>query len=607
MGIFKVKKLQDKVWGIVECKKSELEGPQYLLQSQYSSQNEIQDILDRIDFGYHKNFIIFGLRNIELLAEIYKRKTPFSTMTIIEISDNEDEEFFYECEESKLSFLFDDRTVDIAIGIGADLSNQLEAELGKMIKLYNLRNIEIISMPYIKSAFPKEIEDTVAIIFEKLYAAVNAFGNSAEDILWGTDNYINNWKHVFRGIDYSGFENMYKGKPAIIVGAGPSLEKNIEKLKLVNGKALIMCVDAALDTLINAGIIPDIVASIERTEITTKFYKREVMPKSIVYVGPNVVPGAIFERFDRIIFTGRRGDGLFQDFNNYLGFHNLEIGSNVAAILVAFAQYLGCSPIIFVGLDLAYTNGRTHTSLVMDNIKEEDMKNSYRNKELVTYVKGQDGEMLETFEFFRHAKVWIENQIAKNKDRKYINATEGGANIVGAENHKLENVISEYCSGEKLVPIQNKYDELISEFKINKIEITEKAVEYFNQLMKFYNDISKVSKSYYNKFNKGIKNDSMVQMLETCRAKMAKELDKSLAGAFIVQSITISYHRDIHSFPMVLDKENERKMVERSKDFYDTLSKVSKKINETLKIYKKILNSHLITYKNEESTANGDA
>lgn len=600
MGIFKLKRLQNKVWGIEECEEGELVVSKYLLRSQFDNKYEIQAILDRIDFGYHKNFIIFGLRNIEVLAEINKRKTPFSTMTIIEISNNENEELFFDCEESQLSFLFDDRTVDIAIGIGNDLANQLNSVLGKMIKLYNLRNIQIISMPYVKSTFPIEIEETKTVIFEKLYAAVNAFGNSAEDILWGTDNYINNWKHVFRGIDYFNFENMYKDKPAIIVGAGPSLDKNIEKLKLVNGKALIMCVDAALDTLINCGIIPDIVASIERTEITTKFYKREEIPKSIVYVGPNVVPGSILERFDRIIFTGRQGDGFFRDFNKCLGFNNLEIGSNVAGILVAFAQYLGCNPIIFAGLDLAYTGGKTHTSLVVDNINEEDMKNSYKNKELVTYVKGQNGEILETFEFFMHAKVWIEGQIAKNKKCRYINATEGGANIDGAENIKLANAINEYCSSEKLVSFQQKYDELISEYKLNKVIITEKALEYLSQLIKFYNDISKISKSYYNKLTKGKKYGSMVQLLESCRFRMGEALDKSFAGAFIVQSITISYHRDIHSFPMVLDKENEKKMVERSKEYYNTLSKVSMKINETLKGYQKILNDDLTKFKNEE-------
>ncbi len=65
-----------------------------------------------------------------------------------------------------------------------------------------------------------------------------------EDILVGMDNYLDNWSHTFRGTDISHFKDIYKGKPAIIVGAGPSLDKNKRYLKKVKGKALILCVDA---------------------------------------------------------------------------------------------------------------------------------------------------------------------------------------------------------------------------------------------------------------------------------------------------------------------------------------------------------------------------
>lgn len=602
MGVFMLKKVRDRVWEIEEGCNGDIQASKYLISSQIDKENEMKAILDRIDFKYHRNFIIFGIRNVELLSEIYKRKTNFSTMTIIEIWKNEEEHINFECDENRIDFLLDTKTVDIVIGSGKELLRQLDSVLGQTLKLYNLRNIEIISMPYIKSTLPDELEETKIAIFERLHAFVKGFGNSVEDILQGTDNYLNNWKHVFRGIDYSVFLKKYNNVPAVIVGAGPSLEKNIEHLKQVKGNAIIMCVDAALDTLINAGIIPDIVASIERTEITTKFYKREVIPEDIIYLGPNVIPGSILERFDRIIFTGRKGDGLFNCFNEFLGFNNLSIGANVSHILIAFAQYLGCNPIIFVGLDLAYSEGKTHTKLVMQNLDEKDINNVYKNKESIVYVKGQNGEMLETFEFFMYAKTWIEMQISKQEDIKFINATEGGANIEGAQNLKLKDAINEYCSNVEIIPIKEIYDNLFCDYNLNKIEITSKALEFFNALENYFKHISKTSRGYYNKISKDKNN---VKNMEKYRFEMDDILMENHAGRFILQSIFISFHRDIHSFPMVINKEDEKKMQERSKEYYDTLYKVSKKVNETIKIYKKILNNWLRIFQKEEGVVGG--
>lgn len=599
MGDFRFKKVQNSVWKVEECSEFERKkSSKYILRSQIDSQKETEMVLNRIDFNYHKNFIIFGMKNINLLTEIYNRKTPFSTMIIIEFCENPEKEVYINCEKSNLDFLLDRKTVNLTIGTRNELIKQLDTVLGETIKLYNLRNTEIISMPYVKEENPTEMQEIITTIFERLRTFITGYGNSVEDILVGTDNYLNNWRHIFRGLDYCHFEGIYKDKPAIIVGAGPSLDNNIEQLRSAKGKALIMCVDAALDSLLDIGIIPDIVASIERTEVITKFYKRNIIPDSIVYLGPNVIPGSVLEKFNRIIFTGRSGDAIIRDFNKEIGFNNLEIGANVAHILLAFAQYLGCNPIVFVGLDLAYTNGRTHTTQVLDNF-DDNFKNVYKNKESIAYVKGQNGELLETFEFFMYAKNWIEMLISKDKDIKFINATEGGANIEGAENRKLSEVVSIYCSKEDVVTIYDKYDVIFKDNKIDKIDVTRKGLAYISTLEKYFNKVARLAKNNYKNLSQNIET-GLVPSMEKQRLLIEAELDKNKGGRFILQSIIISFNRDIHSFPMYLNKEEEGKMLKRSKEYYDTLNKVSKKVNESMKIYKRILNSYLNIFNNEE-------
>ncbi len=135
-------------------------------------------LLRSIDFNYHKNFIIFRIKNIGLLTERYNRKTPASTMIIVEICESPDENIFINYEKQELSFLFDRRTVSLAIGTRDEVAKQIHLVVNGIIKLYNLRNTEIISMPYVKSMYPNEIQSLTKIIMEKLTTFLMSYGNS---------------------------------------------------------------------------------------------------------------------------------------------------------------------------------------------------------------------------------------------------------------------------------------------------------------------------------------------------------------------------------------------------------------------------------------------
>ena len=50
---------------------------------------------------------------------------------------------------------------------------------------------------------------------------------------------------------------------AILVAAGPSLDKNIEKLKQIKDSVFIMAVDTALNTVLKHDIIPDMTISVD--------------------------------------------------------------------------------------------------------------------------------------------------------------------------------------------------------------------------------------------------------------------------------------------------------------------------------------------------------
>ena len=50
---------------------------------------------------------------------------------------------------------------------------------------------------------------------------------------------------------------------AIVIAAGPSLNKNIKELKRAKGKAFLIAVDTAVKRLLKEGIVPDMYATLD--------------------------------------------------------------------------------------------------------------------------------------------------------------------------------------------------------------------------------------------------------------------------------------------------------------------------------------------------------
>ena len=69
----------------------------------------------------------------------------------------------------------------------------------------------------------------------------------------------------------SDLKDDFTGVPMIIVGAGPSLAKNIEHLRSAQDKAIIVCVARALNSLQSAGIVPDFAISLDAIDVRSHF------------------------------------------------------------------------------------------------------------------------------------------------------------------------------------------------------------------------------------------------------------------------------------------------------------------------------------------------
>ncbi|MCL5062011.1 MAG: DUF115 domain-containing protein [Nitrospirae bacterium] len=265
--------------------------------------------------------------------------------------------------------------------------------------------------------------------------------------------FLENVHSVIRKPGVNGLKDIFKGRPAIVVSAGPSLDKNLHLLKEAKGKAVIVATGGALPTLLSCNIIPDMVVEIDPVahNIEDKFKGIPVLrdvpficlaqytPELInIYPGPlliNSVPGNIAYQWLSVFWEDK---GHIECF-----------GGSVAHLAFAAAEFVGADVIAFVGQDLSYSGDRIHTTGYSDDLDrtlEEGLKKESKNIPGAIPARNIFDEEVFTIQQFLSFKTSFENKIKEFKGT-VVNATEGGLPIDGAVNMRLMDFIDEYCSG----------------------------------------------------------------------------------------------------------------------------------------------------------------
>ena len=249
---------------------------------------------------------------------------------------------------------------------------------------------------------------------------------------------LNNLRSAIREHDISGI-------PAIIVSAGPSLDKNIRQLKGVGNRAFIIGVDSALNTLVREKIDFHIGISVDPRKNPAVFENETINQYPLVLCA-NSIPVIAEKNKSRLFFESPLGFEGFEEMlkektSEALG--ELKTGGSVATDAFSLAEYLGFEKIILIGQDLAYTGGKTHVSGFAESEANK------RDEDSLVEVEGMDGTMLRTDIQMDSYRKWFELAIKRNQGKRTVyNATEGGARIHGAVELTLQEAIEQLCDRE---------------------------------------------------------------------------------------------------------------------------------------------------------------
>jgi hypothetical protein len=255
----------------------------------------------------------------------------------------------------------------------------------------------------------------------------------------------------------SRLKDHYKGSPAIIVSAGPSLRKNKHLLKDAQGNAVIIAVQTTLQPLLEMGVEPNFVTSLDYHDICARFFERLPAGLKTELVAEPKASSRIFDLHPGplTLLANEFAENLLAEMK--LNKATLPSGATVAHLAYYVAEYLGCSPIIFVGQDLGFSDGLCYSPGTsyedvwrpelsrFCTVEMKQWEQIVRDRNILRQVPDHQGRPTYTeerlFTYLQH----FERDFAKATSR-IIDATEGGVLKRGAESMKLIDALKQFCA-----------------------------------------------------------------------------------------------------------------------------------------------------------------
>lgn len=278
-------------------------------------------------------------------------------------------------------------------------------------------------------------------------------------------NELMNLDHYVRRPGIADLAGVARGRPAIIVSAGPSLERNIDLLKApgLRDRCVIICVQTVLRQLLAAGIRPHFVTAIDYHEISRRFYegltREQVADVTLIaearanpaildaYPGPIRVPQDDFLTA-LLAWEERPHRG------------GVIPAATVAHLAYYLARHLGADPAILIGQDLAFTDGQYYArGAAIHDVWAPEL-NPFNTLEMMewqrivrargTLIEARDhlGRPVYTDEQMATYLAQFERDFQADAERGLttIDATEGGVAKAHVENMSLAEAIERHAA-----------------------------------------------------------------------------------------------------------------------------------------------------------------
>jgi hypothetical protein len=293
----------------------------------------------------------------------------------------------------------------------------------------------------------------------------------------------------------------FRNKPALIIGAGPSLDEEIENIRQIkqSGTAYLFSIGSAVNTLIQKGILPDAAFSYHPDDKNVLVLKRILDEKittlplvfgsSVNYKSLAMYPGPkahVITSQDTVSAFYLRGeDGINPE--------KVQDAPSIVSITLQVLCKLGFNPIIFAGQNLAYKEGKDYAE-GMEFRAHWSKGPNLDNAIPIQDVYGQVAYTSATFDGMRKN---LETYIRQFKDVQIINTTKGGADIAGAPFIPLETLMKDKLTDKavdesflQLFRPESRYDEAFLSEQAHLVQTARQELE--KEILRLKGDLKKI-------------------------------------------------------------------------------------------------------------------
>ncbi len=262
--------------------------------------------------------------------------------------------------------------------------------------------------------------------------------------------------HRYPGI--LGFEQIFKRVPAVIVGAGPSLDKHLSLLERYRKNIIIVAGDATLPIFKERGFYPHFCVMVDPTEKQKDNFVGVDTTKFITVVPPIVHP-SIFRMVDPhhlCMYNVKDPKSVILEQAPY---HTGRLGALPAGVLTSgscfgFAAAMGCDPILFIGHDLSWP---TPDKVYAEGVVKEKIgfQKGCKFRSGCLLFPDIHGKLVLTHTTFVNFWAWLRDCV-RVVDVRVINCTEAGIlKFRGMRVMRFESALKRYASKE-LVGVEEK-------------------------------------------------------------------------------------------------------------------------------------------------------
>lgn len=255
-------------------------------------------------------------------------------------------------------------------------------------------------------------------------------------------NFYNNvfcWPQSYYG---PAMQGAFAGKCAIICGAGPSLAKNGAFLKEMQDRAIILAGGSALNSLSQMGVKPHFGATVDPNPVQVERMLTQSNYFVPLFYKTRVASGVCDVVSSPLIYLPHASSYPICDWlEQQVGLKTsmqLSEGFNVINLLTDLARRLGCTTLLFVGLDLAFTDNKLYGTDV-----EQVAGKLAEGRVAATDIFGKPTETLPKWQLESR---FLSEFAREYKQLRIVNCTEGGIGAEGVVNLPLREACALYAN-----------------------------------------------------------------------------------------------------------------------------------------------------------------